>query len=146
MLKFTSGNLFHSKAEALVNAVNTVGVMGKGLALQFKEKFPQNYQAYREACKNEELVVGKIFTFEENGQWIINFPTKKHWRGKSKYGYIEEGLKSLVTFLEESPIKSIALPPLGCGYGDLTWEKVKEMFENYLTHLENIEIFIYQAK
>ncbi|HMG14259.1 MAG TPA: macro domain-containing protein [Saprospiraceae bacterium] len=129
MIHYLKGNLFQSNTQALVNTVNTVGVMGKGIALQFKERFKQNLKSYIEACKNGNIAIGKLLvviehTFEGD-KIIINFPTKKEWYRKSQYSYIEEGLKDLVRIIQEYNIKSIALPPLGCGNGGLNWDKVK---------------------
>lgn len=140
--------MMQSGAEALVNTVNTVGVMGKGIALQFKEAFPNNNKAYIDACKNKELLPGKLLTFwDENLQLgkklIINFPTKIHWRYPSKYEYIEKGLIALRELLQKEKIKSIAIPPLGSGNGGLDWNKVKPMIEQALSGL-NTEIMIYE--
>lgn len=147
MIKYIKGNLLQAKTHALVNTVNTVGVMGKGIALQFKEQFPANFKAYSDACKNGKIGIGKLFVFEEstlNGKKIIiNFPTKTEWYKKSQYSYIEEGLKDLVRIIEEYKLESIALPPLGCGNGGLDWGKVKALIENYLANL-SIEIIVYE--
>ena len=121
-----------STAEALVNTVNTVGVMGKGIALQFKEEFPANFATYKTACSTGVLVPGKLLiTREINSQGIekiiVNFPTKLHWRNPSKYEYIRDGLAELAKALYEYNIKSIAIPPLGCGNGGLNWDIVKKM-------------------
>ena len=137
MIQYVTGNLLRSNAEALVNTVNTVGVMGKGIALQFKEAFPQNYKAYRNACKTGALKPGKLLVFtEETPQGavtIINFPTKTDWRSKSTYAFIEEGLKELRLQINLLGLKSVALPPLGCGNGGLDWAKVKPLIEQFLS-------------
>ena len=148
MIHFTKGNLMTSSAGALVNTVNTVGVMGKGIALQFKEEFPKNFLTYKEACSSGDLTPGKLLITRElnsNGEEkiIINFPTKLHWRNPSKYEYITEGLKVLPTVISEHNIKSIAIPPLGCGNGGLDWNIVKEMIEYALKDVE-CEIYIYE--
>lgn len=148
MLHFLKGNLLESNAEALVNTVNTVGVMGKGIALQFKNQFPNNYKIYAKACKNGEFNIGQLLITEEesllNGKKIIiNFPTKTDWRKPSEYSYIEQGIIELVKVIEEKKISSIAIPPLGAGHGGLDWEKVKRMMQYYLRNV-NAEIFIYQ--
>ena len=148
MVHFVKGNLLDSKAEALVNTVNTMGVMGKGVALQFKNQYPNNYKLYREACKNNLLKVGQLLVTAEdsllNGKKIIvNFPTKTNWRLPSEYEYIELGLKELVKLIKERKIKSIALPPLGAGNGGLDWNKVKKIILAHLSELE-IEIYIYE--
>lgn len=127
MIEFRRDNLLASSAEALVNSLNTVGVMGKGVALQFKKKFPANFKEYERACKRGEVEVGKMFTVEvdslTNPRYIINFPTKKHWRGSSRLEYMEQGLEALVREIQRLDLKSIAIPPLGCGNGDLSWER-----------------------
>jgi hypothetical protein len=147
MIHYVTGNLLESDAEALVNTVNTVGVMGKGIALQFKNAFPNNYKKYSEACKNKELNVGQLLVTEENvlsgKKTIINFPTKTNWRLPSEYKYIEAGLEELVKVIEEKSIKSIAIPPLGAGNGGLDWNKVKIILEKYLSQTK-AEIFIYE--
>ena len=137
-----------STAEALVNTVNTVGVMGKGIALQFKEEFPANFASYKAACSTGALVPGKLLiTREKNSagaeKIIVNFPTKLHWRNPSKYEYIRNGLAELAKILKENNIKSIAIPPLGCGNGGLKWEIVKKMIQDALIGLD-IDIFIYE--
>jgi len=147
-MKYSKGNLLEAPVEALVNTVNTVGVMGKGIALQFKEAFPSNYSAYQKACKDKWLQPGKLLVFREqtiNGEKIIiNFPTKTEWFQKSKYEYIESGLKELVEVIEREKIKSIAIPPLGCGNGGLKWETVKAMIEKYLKPLNEVNIIVYE--
>ncbi len=147
-MKFITGNLLESAAEALVNTVNTVGVMGKGIALQFKEAFPNNYKAYRESCKHKELAPGKLLLFreqtKEGRKIIINFPTKTNWQLPSRYEYVEEGLKELVKVIQREGIKSIALPPLGCGNGGLDWTLVKPLMEQHLMPLTGIDVFVYE--
>lgn len=147
MIHYITGNLLESDAEALVNTVNTVGVMGKGIALQFKNVFPNNFKKYSEACKNKELSIGELLVTEENilsgKKIIINFPTKTSWRLPSEYKYIEAGLEELIRVIEEKNIKSIAIPPLGAGNGGLEWNKVKSILEKYLSQTE-AEIFIYE--
>lgn len=140
--------MFKSEAEALVNTVNTVGVMGKGIALQFKESFPINNKVYIDACKNNNLKIGEVLPVWDNNlmfgkKLIINFPTKKHWRQPSKYEYIELGLIALVELLKSERIKSIAIPPLGCGNGGLNWDIVKKMIVNHMRDLQ-IDIFVYE--
>ncbi len=147
-MKYVTGNLLESKAQALVNTVNTMGVMGKGIALQFKEQFPLNFKYYAAACKKGELTVGKMLVVKDNSlqgeKWIINFPTKTEWYKKSQYEYVEEGLKDLVRVIRAYEIKSIAIPPLGCGNGGLNWGKVKLLMEKYLQHLEGVEVEVYE--
>lgn len=147
-MQFIKGNMLEANAEALVNTVNTVGVMGKGIALQFKEAFPNNYKQYAAACKRHEVQPGKLLVVKEqtlNGEKIIiNFPTKTQWFQKSKYEYVEEGLKALVEVMKEYNIKSIAIPPLGCGNGGLKWDKVKSLMEKYLSPIENVDIQVFE--
>lgn len=147
MIEIKTGNLLESNAEALVNTVNTVGVMGKGIALQFKNIFPTNYKLYAKACKQGEVQIGKLFITEETTllggrKLIVNFPTKNDWRKPSEYIYIEQGLKALSKIITENQIKSIAIPPLGTGNGGLDWSKVKALIELYLSPLEcDVQIF-----
>jgi len=142
------GNLLEADTQALVNTVNTVGVMGKGIALQFKERFPMNYKIYSIACKRGEMQVGKMLVVKESTlkgeKIIINFPTKTEWFKKSQYSYIEEGLKDLVRVIDEYNIQSIAIPPLGCGNGGLKWDNVKSLMDKYLGHIPTINIKIYE--
>lgn len=148
MYKFVTGNILSAETEALVNTVNTYGVMGKGIALAFKKSFPENYKSYRKAFDLGELEVGKMNVFRTSlltPKYIINFPTKKHWRHKSKIEYIESGLDDLVTIIAENQIKSIAIPPLGCGNGGLDWKVVKPLITNKLQQLkDSVDIVIYE--
>lgn len=148
MIHYVKGNIFESAAEALVNTVNTVGVMGKGLALQFREKFPENFRVYKEACKNNALNVGKMLVVKDSNintgtKTIINFPTKTHWRLPSEYSYIEQGLKALKDVIVFHEIKSIAIPPLGCHNGGLEWKRVRQLVEQFLADVD-CEIYIYE--
>ena len=148
MIKYTKGNLLNSPAEALVNTVNTVGVMGKGIALMFKERFPKNMAEYAYACKKGQVITGKMFVTEtnelSNPKWIINFPTKQHWRSPSQMRWIEEGLQDLRLFLIKNNVKSVAIPPLGAGNGGLNWPEVKQKIETTLFDLTDIDIYIYE--
>jgi O-acetyl-ADP-ribose deacetylase (regulator of RNase III) len=147
MIRYITGNLLESKAGALVNTVNTQGVMGKGIALQFKEQYPLNFKLYVKACREREIKIGKLLVTEEesllHGQKvIINFPTKTSWRKPSEYSFIEEGLADLLCVIKERKIKSIAIPPLGAGNGGLDWIKVKSLLENYLADIDcDIQIY-----
>jgi O-acetyl-ADP-ribose deacetylase (regulator of RNase III)/uncharacterized protein YwgA len=147
MLTFRKGDLLNSDAQALVNTVNTVGVMGKGIALQFKNRFPVNYSVYRDACKNGTFKTGELLVVEDgdlmNRKVIINFPTKAHWKGNSTYEYVLSGLKALRQVIIDKKIKSIAIPPLGCGNGGLDWSKVKAMIQEELNALE-ADIIVYE--
>jgi O-acetyl-ADP-ribose deacetylase (regulator of RNase III) len=148
MMRFVKGNLLEAKVEALVNTVNTVGVMGKGIALMFKEAFPANFRSYEEACATKQVLIGRMFVTEnrtfEGPRWIINFPTKKHWRQPSKLEWIVEGLKDLRRVIQENDIRSIALPPLGSGNGGLDWSEVRPEIERVLGDLVDVEIHVYE--
>jgi len=150
MLKLTQGNMLNADAEALVNAVNCVGVMGKGIALQFKQAFRDNFQAYANACRKGDVKPGLMFIFPTdrmiNPKYIINFPTKRHWKEKSKIEYIEQGLNSLVTEIRRLGIKSIAIPPLGCGYGGLKWPVVHNLIETALAQLPDVHGILFEPK
>jgi O-acetyl-ADP-ribose deacetylase (regulator of RNase III) len=152
MIKETAGNLFETKAEALINAVNCVGVMGKGIALQFKQKFPADYfNAYKLACQTGELAIGSVQVYElknaqTNPRYIINFPTKRHWREQSRIEYIEGGLQSLIEAVERYKIKSIAMPALGCGLGGLDYEEVKPLIEKAFSDLPKVEVLLFVPK
>jgi O-acetyl-ADP-ribose deacetylase (regulator of RNase III) len=149
MIRFTEGNLLEAKAEALVNTVNTVGVMGKGIALMFREVFPENYRLYREACRNRKVKIGQIFATERRDfvsgpRWIVNFPTKEHWRSPSQLDWIRAGLVSLREFIQEHSIRSIALPPLGSGNGGLDWQDVRPLIVEALAPLQDVAIIVYE--
>jgi O-acetyl-ADP-ribose deacetylase (regulator of RNase III) len=148
MIQFIEGNLLESQAEALVNTVNTVGVMGKGIALQFKKAYPENYKQYVKACKDKTIGIGKLLVTEEQTlmggtKIIINFPTKTDWRKPSEYSYIEQGLTALIQIIQTRRIKSIAIPPLGAGNGGLDWSSVRNMIEHQLSSLD-CQVFVYE--
>lgn len=147
MFYFKKGDLLSSDAQALVNTVNTVGVMGKGIALQFKNRFPFNFAVYRDACKKRTFTTGQMLVVEEgdllNRKMIINFPTKAHWKGNSTYEYVLSGLKALRETIISREIKSIAIPPLGCGNGGLDWQLVKAMITEELKDLP-VEIIVFE--
>jgi len=147
MITYKKGNIFDAKVEALVNTVNTVGVMGKGIALQFKFAFPENYKAYKEAASRNEIVTGKVQIVPVNDingvKYIINFPTKAHWRNPSKVQWIKDGLIDLKRQVQEFGIHSIAIPPLGCGNGGLNWDNVRPLIDTSLADLE-IDITVYE--
>ena len=147
MIKFIENDdIFTSKCNYLVNPVNTIGVMGKGLALQFKQHFPKNFLQYQRACNNGSLIPGRILINYENGKYIVNFPTKKHWKDDSKLEYIISGLNNLKRNAIENSIKSIAFPPLGYGLGKLSWEKVEPLILDFAHDLKSqntiVEIYI----
>ena len=146
-IEHRSGDLLSDNSEALVNTVNTVGVMGKGVALQFRKAFPDNYRAYQRACRHNEVRPGSMFVFE-TGQMVgprllINFPTKEHWRGKARMEYIDAGLADLVHVLEQHRIRSVAIPPLGCGNGGLRWDEVRPRIEAALSPLKSVRVNLY---
>ena len=147
MITLTSGNLLESPADALVNTVNCVGVMGKGIALQFKQAFPANFKAYAAACKAGDVQPGRMF-ITETGQlhpprYIINFPTKRHWRNKSRLEDIESGLVALAADIKRLGIHSIAIPPLGCGNGGLNWADVRPRIEQALAKFPELGVQLY---
>ena len=148
MLEYKRGDIFTEDVEALVNSVNCVGVMGRGIALQFKNMFPENFKAYEDACKRKEVQPGRMFVFETgqltNPRYIINFPTKRHWRGQSRMDDIESGLKALAQEIKERNIRSIALPPLGSDLGGLHWGEVRPRIEAMLQGLEDVEAIIFE--
>lgn len=133
MISYIKGNLFTSNAKILVNTVNTVGVMGKGIAADFKRIYPKMFEEYRFRCESKKLDIGNLFLYKTPNKWILNFPTKRHWKSPSKLEYIEEGLKKLVAQANELQLNDIAMPKLGCGNGGLDWEtQVKPLVEKYL--------------
>lgn len=148
MITYTKGNLLEAPVEALVNTVNTVGVMGKGIALMFKERFAKNMEEYSKACKENRVVTGKMFVTETGElmgpRWIVNFPTKQHWRAKSKMEWITEGLQDLRQFIIDNQVQSIAIPPLGAGNGGLDWKDVKPKVEAALSDLESVDILVFE--
>ena len=147
MIIESHGNILESRAQAIVNTVNCVGVMGKGLALQFKRAYPENFRAYRLACDSGSVQLGSMFVFATNSldgpQWIINFPTKNHWRNPSQLEYIRSGLQDLTRVIRDLGITSIAIPPLGAGNGGLNWSEVKPIIEESLSKLDHLDVELY---
>lgn len=150
MIKFTSGDILRADAQAIVNTVNCVGVMGRGIALQFKKAWPDNFKVYATACKQNKVKPGRMFIVETgqltNPKYIINFPTKRHWRGASKIEDVELGLNALARDIKKRGIKSIAIPPLGSGLGGLNWVDVRQMIESTLSDLEGVKVLVYEPK
>ncbi len=150
MIEYVVGDILASEAEALVNTVNCVGIMGRGIALQFKNAFPENYKAYAKACDLEQVQPGHMFIFENNRlhepRYIINFPTKRHWKGKSRMGDIETGLAALVHEIKKRKIRSIAVPPLGSGLGGLNWAEVRPRIEQALGNIPDLRVVVYEPK
>ena len=147
MTTIKTGNMFSESAEALVNTVNCVGVMGRGVALQFKKRFPENFKAYEKACARKEVVPGKMFVFETGALFpriIINFPTKRHWRQGSRMEDIDTGLADLVRVLREYRVSSVAVPPLGCGLGGLDWNVVRPKIEAALDSIPGLSSVLFE--
>ncbi len=148
MIRYTNGNIFESNAMALVNTVNTEGIMGKGLALQFKSRFPENFRAYKKACDANAVALGHMFIYETGSligpRYIINFPTKDKWRNRSLMSSIRDGLVALAEEIKAKGITSVAIPPLGCGLGGLPWHDVKVEMERALGHLQDVDIQVFE--
>lgn len=142
MIEYIEGNIFDSPAQVIVNTVNTVGVMGKGLALSFKKRYPDMFESYKKVCEKHQLTIGKLMLYKEADHWILLFPTKENWRKPSKLEYIEKGLMKFVNTYAEKHITSIAFPKLGCGNGELDWNLVRPLMEKYLKPLP-IDVYIY---
>jgi O-acetyl-ADP-ribose deacetylase (regulator of RNase III) len=150
MIEFRHGDILRTDAEALVNTVNCVGVMGRGIALQFKKAFPENFKYYKAVCDKKEIQPGRMVIHELNRilnpRYIINFPTKRHWKGMSKIEDIESGLKALVTEVRSRNIQSIAVPPLGCGLGGLDWKQVLLLIETAFHELPDVHVMLFEPK
>ncbi len=148
MIEYTTGNILEAQTEAIVNTVNTVGVMGNGIALMFKNAYPDNYAKYLAAVRDGSVDVGKSLVVENREmfgpRWIINFPTKRHWRNPSKLEWIDVGLTDLTCKVSELAIQFIAIPPLGCGAGKLAWEDVKPLIEEAFANLPNVRVVMYE--
>jgi len=151
MVKIAQGNLLVAQVDALVNTVNTKGIMGKGIALQFKQAFPVMFRHYEKACKAGEVQLGKMHVFDLGGlagvpRWIINFPTKGHWRERSRLSDIETGLEDLVETVRCLGIRSIAIPPLGCGNRGLNWADVRPRIEAAFTYLPDVNVLLFEPE
>jgi O-acetyl-ADP-ribose deacetylase (regulator of RNase III) len=150
MIEYKIGDLMAEEAEALVNTVNCVGVMGRGIALQFKKAFPENFKVYANACRHKDVQPGRMFVFERGDmfspwpRYIINFPTKRHWRNKSRMEDIESGLASLVAEIRQRGIRSIAIPALGSDLGGLDWNEVRTRMQAALKELDGVNIVIFE--
>lgn len=149
-MEFTTGVLLKADVEAIVNTVNCVGVMGRGLAAQFKRMYPANFKAYAAACRRKEVVPGEMFMFETgtltHPRFIVNFPTKRHWRSRSRIEDVETGLAALVAEVEERGIQSIAIPPLGCGLGGLDWADVRPLIERAFEDLSDVRTLVFEPR
>ena len=151
MIEIAKGNLLEAPVEALVNTVNTKGIMGKGIALQFKQAYPEMFREYERACKVREVRLGKMHVFDFGGlmngpRWIINFPTKGHWRERSRLTDIEAGLDDLVATILRLGIRSVAIPPLGCGNGGLNWTDVRPRIEAAFTNLPDVNVLLFEPE
>ena len=150
MIELMHGNILNADAEALVNTVNCVGVMGRGIALQFQKTFPEMFKAYEAACKRGELQPGRVHVYDlnrmRNPHYVINFPTKSHWKGKSRIADIESGLQALVAEVRRLRLRSVAVPPLGCGLGGLEWEEVLPRIRQAFAELPDIRVLVYEPK
>ena len=142
MVSYIEGNIFDTPAQVIVNPVNTVGVMGKGLALAFRKRYPKMFDAYRSTCERRQLSTGKLMLYREPDHWILLFPTKEHWRNPSRIEYIQAGLEKFVDTYAAKGITSAAFPRLGCGNGELDWQQVRPVMESFLNPLP-IDIWIY---
>jgi O-acetyl-ADP-ribose deacetylase (regulator of RNase III) len=150
MIEVTQGDLLKQDVEALVNAVNCVGVMGRGIALQFQRAFPENFRVYESACKRSEFRPGSMLVFEtdllKNPRYVINFPTKRHWRDKSRLTDIESGLVALVAEVKRLGIRTIALPALGCGLGGLEWLDVRPRIEKAFSAVPEVHVWLFEPE
>jgi O-acetyl-ADP-ribose deacetylase (regulator of RNase III) len=148
-VRFVHGDILEAQTEALVNTVNTVGVMGKGVALAFKRRFPDNYEFYRQACERGEVQIGRMLVFETGRlqpRYIINFPTKRHWRERSELVYIEQGLRDLVRKVRDLDIRSVAVPALGCGNGGLDWKEVRRLIIKAFEPLKDVKVLVFEPQ
>jgi O-acetyl-ADP-ribose deacetylase (regulator of RNase III) len=150
MIELRRGDLLKQNAEALVNAVNCVGVMGRGIALQFRQAFPENFKIYEAACKRGEVKPGEMLVFDThqvtNPRYIINFPTKRHWRDQSRITDIESGLEALVEEVHDRGISSIAVPALGCGLGGLKWSEVRPRIEKAFAKVPDVQVWLFEPE
>jgi O-acetyl-ADP-ribose deacetylase (regulator of RNase III) len=148
VLEYRRGDILQAEAEAIVNTVNCVGIMGRGIALQFQKAFPDNYKAYKEACSRKEVVPGSMFIFDTgqmvNPRYIVNFPTKRHWKSQSRLDDIKTGLAALARELKERGIHSVAIPPLGCGLGGLSWNEVRPLIEKTFEDNPGVGVLVYE--
>ncbi|QZA08824.1 macro domain-containing protein [Mycolicibacter heraklionensis] len=147
MITYGKGDLLKADADALINTVNCVGIMGKGIALQFKRRYPENFKAYERACKHNEVRIGTMFVTEtlelEGPRYIVNFPTKQHWRSPSQLSFIQAGLKDLIHVIQDLGLTSIAIPPLGAGNGGLDWRDVEPLLLESFSDLPDVRFILY---
>lgn len=146
MITYIVGDIFQSSAQVLTNPVNCVGVMGKGLALEFKNRYPNLLEDYKARCNRNEVRLGVPYLWENDSVQILNFPTKRDWKENSVLKYIEDGLKYLAENYQKMGIQSLAMPPLGCGLGGLEWSEVYPLIEKYLRDIPDLEVYVYESE
>lgn len=146
MITYIQGNLFDSPAQVLTNTVNCFGVMGAGVALEFKKRFPTMFDDYVARCGRRAVIAGRPYLWENDRAQILNFPTKRHWKEGSRLADIDAGLAYLAAHYCEMGIVSLAMPPLGCGLGGLAWDEVKPLIEKHLGDIPDLEVYVYEAR
>jgi len=147
VIEYRKGNILECECEAITNTINVFGVMGAGLALQFKQRYPNMFKVYKAACNKKEVVVGKMWLWKTDDKLIVNFPTKNHWRNPSEVFYIKEGLVDLQCIIVEHNLKSLGLPALGCNLGKLRWDVVKSLIEEWYISLPNdFKLVVYEPQ
>ncbi len=146
MVTFVKGDIFKSPAQVLTNTVNCVGVMGKGVALEFKNRYPKMFGDYKSKCDLGEVKPGQPYLWEDDSAQVLNFPTKRHWRDGSLLQDIEDGLKHLASSYEKLGIQSIAMPALGCGLGGLKWSEVQPLIVKYLGNIPDLDVYVYEPQ
>lgn len=146
MVTYVQGDIFQSPAQVLTNAVNCVGVMGKGVALEFKNRYTGLFDAYKALCDKQSVIPGKPYLWENDRVQVLNFPTKRHWKNESRLEDIEAGLKYLADNYADMGIDSLAMPALGCGNGGLNWNDVKPLIEKYLGSIIDLDVYVYQPQ
>lgn len=146
MITYVTGDIFKSKAQVITNTVNCVGVMGKGLAYEFKKRYPEMFEDYKKRCEAQEVLPGKPYLWENENVQVLNFPTKRHWREDTRLSDIDDALKFLAENYAQMGITTLALPPLGCGLGGLDWSEVKVLIEKYLGSIIDLEVFVYEPQ
>lgn len=148
MIEFTQGDILQADVEAVVNTVNCVGVMGRGIALQFRKKYPDNFTVYKAACDRGDVQPGRMLIVDlrrlQSPRFVVNFPTKRHWKGQSRLEDVRTGLTALVEEVRQRSIKSLAIPPLGCGLGGLSWNQVRPLIEDAFAGLPEVRVVIYE--
>ena len=145
MITYKTGDIFKSNAQVITNTVNCVGVMGKGLALTFKNQFPEMFEDYKAKCDRGEVKPGRPYLWENNKAQVLNFPTKRHWKQDSMLSDVEDGLKYLAENYAQMGISSLALPPLGCGLGGLNWTDVKNLIDKHLGAIADLDVYVYES-